>query len=583
MDTLDVAEPEPDPGSADMMGALFSEHARALVAYAGRLLRDQYAAEDVVQEALLRAWQHRDRLDTSEHSLRNWLFTVTRHLIIDRVRSAAFRYETAGAENVEVALPDCADAVITSIEAAALLRLLSPEHRAVVTHRYLYGRTAQETAQVLGIPAGTVKSRQHHALSALRKQVACTSTATVSGAVSGPELPHSGSVAPSPARRRAAAASACRRRRAGSPPAPPRSRRPVERMRPAAQDPVASPEPSDIGRRINRRDHRPADGSITRVRERHRRGTWPVSEQGEPVQKKELRRPTRRRVAMAVAAGSGAFALSLAGIGQADAAMSGARTVAYTALGDSYASAPGVADQVDSTCARSDHNYPSLTAQQKHWRLTDVSCSGATTADMAGSQSGVAPQLTAVTGATDVVSVTIGGNDIGFSTDLATCAGLTSSNPAGAPCRDHFTADGTDQLAARVGQTGPRIAAVLRDVHRQAPHARVLVVGYPDLFPDDGVGCTSSAVPLAAGDFPYLRDTEKKLNAMLAHEALLGGARYVDTYTPTIGHDMCRPDGQRWIEPLVTAPPVAPAHPNAQGEAAMSAAVVRALSCALPR
>ncbi|MET8565972.1 SGNH/GDSL hydrolase family protein [Streptomyces flaveolus] len=284
---------------------------------------------------------------------------------------------------------------------------------------------------------------------------------------------------------------------------------------------------------------------------------------------------------MAVAAGSGALALSLAGVGQAEATTGHTRTVNYTALGDSYASAPGVADQVDPTCARSDRNYPSLTAQQKHWRLTDVSCSGATTADMAGPQGSVAPQLAAVTRSADVVSVTIGGNDIGFSDDLATCAGLTSSDPAGAPCQEHFTADGTDQLAARIDQTGPKVAAVLRGVHQRAPHARVMVVGYPDLFPDDGVGCTSSTVPLAAGDFAYLRDTEKKLNAMLAREALLGGAQYVDTYTPTIGHDMCRPEGERWIEPLVTAPPVAPAHPNAQGEAAMSAAVTRAVARAL--
>lgn len=286
---------------------------------------------------------------------------------------------------------------------------------------------------------------------------------------------------------------------------------------------------------------------------------------------------------MAVAAGSGALALSLAGVGQAEAATGSARTVNYTALGDSYASAPGVADQVDTTCARSDRNYPSLTAQHNHWRLTDVSCSGATTANMAGPQGSVAPQLTAVTRATDVVSVTIGGNDIGFSDDLATCTGLTSSNPAGAPCQEHFTADGTDQLAARINQTGPKVAAMLRSVHQRAPHARVVVVGYPALFPDDGVGCTSSTVPLAAGDFAYLRDTEKKLNAMLAREALLGGAQYVDTYTPTIGHDMCRPEGERWIEPLVTTPPVAPAHPNAQGETAMSAAVTRALSCVLHR
>ncbi|MFI6018192.1 SGNH/GDSL hydrolase family protein [Streptomyces sp. NPDC051287] len=296
-----------------------------------------------------------------------------------------------------------------------------------------------------------------------------------------------------------------------------------------------------------------------------------------------LRRPTRRRMAMAVAAGSGALALSLAGVGPTQAAAGGARTVNYTALGDSYASAPGVADQVDPTCKRSDHNYPSQTARQNHWRLTDVTCSGATTDDIGGPQGGVAPQLTAVTRTADVVSVTIGGNDIGFSSDLATCAGLTSSNPAGAPCQAHFTADGVDQLATRIDETAPKVAAVLHAVQQRAPHARVVVVGYPDLFPDDGVGCTSSSVPLAAGDFAYLRDTEKKLNAMLTRVAHRSGARYVDTYTPTVGHDMCHPAGERWIEPLVTASPAAPAHPNVQGETAMSTALTRALSCAVHR
>ncbi|MCZ4602676.1 SGNH/GDSL hydrolase family protein [Streptomyces sp. Lzd4kr] len=298
---------------------------------------------------------------------------------------------------------------------------------------------------------------------------------------------------------------------------------------------------------------------------------------------KALRWPTSRRAVLAVAAGSGALALCCAGVGEAEAARGNSPVVNYTALGDSYASAPGVANQVDSVCARSDRNYPSLLAGEQHWALTDVSCSGATTANVSGPQDTVAPQLAGVTRATDVVSVTIGGNDIGFSEDLATCAGLTSSDPAGAPCKEHFTEDGTDQLAARVHQTGPKVAAVLHAIHHRAPHARVLVVGYPDLFPDDGVGCTSSTVPLAAGDFAYLRDTEKTLNSMLARQARLAGARYVDTYKKTIGHDMCRPDGQRWIEPLVTAPQVAPAHPNAEGERAMAAAVDRALSWALPR
>jgi hypothetical protein len=104
-----------------------------------------------------------------------------------------------------------------------------------------------------------------------------------------------------------------------------------------------------------------------------------------------------------------------------------------------------------------------------------------------------------------------------------------------------------------------------------------VVVGYPDLLPDDGVGCTSAAVPFAAGDFAYLRDTEKALNTMLAKQAARGGARYVDTYGPTVGHDMCKPPAERWIESLQPASAAAPAHPNAAGEQAMATAVEHAL------
>ncbi|KPI02473.1 hypothetical protein OK074_5297 [Actinobacteria bacterium OK074] len=278
-----------------------------------------------------------------------------------------------------------------------------------------------------------------------------------------------------------------------------------------------------------------------------------------------------------------AMALSTAGVTAASASVSTARTVNYVALGDSYAAGPGIPTQVDSACARSDHNYPSLLATANNWRLTDVSCSGATTTALAGPQGSQPPQLDALGAHTDVVTLTIGGNDIGFSSDLATCAGLAAKDPTGNPCQTYFTSGGTDQLAQRVNDTAPKIAAALDAVRRRAPHAKVLVVGYPDLFPDDGIGCTSSAVPLAAGDFPYLRDTEKKLNSMIAHQALAHGARYVDTYTSSVGHDMCQPVGVRWIEPLVTVAPVAPAHPNAQGQWATAAAVERALRCGAHR
>ncbi|MEU4091841.1 SGNH/GDSL hydrolase family protein [Streptomyces sp. NPDC026673] len=266
------------------------------------------------------------------------------------------------------------------------------------------------------------------------------------------------------------------------------------------------------------------------------------------------------------------------GAGQAGASPAGHAERDYVALGDSYASGPLIPDQVDAHCLRSSHNYPSLVAAREQVRLTDVSCSGATTAELTAPQGSAPAQFDALDRGTDLVTLSIGGNDIGFSKVIATCAGVTASDPTGAPCRAHFTGDGRDQLAERIQETAPKVATAIREIHRRAPHARVAVVGYPDLFPDDGAGCTSASVPFAAGDFAYLRDTEKALNTMLAVQARKAGARYVDTYTPTIGHDMCRPTGERWIESLAPATPAAPAHPNAQGEEAMAAAVDRVVS-----
>jgi lysophospholipase L1-like esterase len=188
------------------------------------------------------------------------------------------------------------------------------------------------------------------------------------------------------------------------------------------------------------------------------------------------------------------------------------------------------------------------------------------------------PQLDALHHDTTLVTLQIGGNDIGFGSIIATCAGLTAADPAGSPCKDHYGAGGVDQLTLNVLRTAPRVGDVLRAAHGRAPRARVVVVGYPDLLPDDGKPCTSPVVPFAAGDFAYLRDTEKRLNTMLRAEALLHGAEYVDTYTPTVGHDMCRAPAERWIEPLVPASPAAPAHPNATGEQVMAQAVLDRVS-----
>ncbi|MEU6541511.1 SGNH/GDSL hydrolase family protein [Streptomyces sp. NPDC047000] len=245
----------------------------------------------------------------------------------------------------------------------------------------------------------------------------------------------------------------------------------------------------------------------------------------------------------------------------------------YVSLGDSYTSGPGIPRQVDAACARSDHNYPSIVASgHRVTAFDDVSCAGATTEQMWTAQGANPPQLDALERGTDVVTVQIGGNDVGFGSIIATCAALGAQHPAGSPCKDHYGVSGTDQLTVNVLETAPKVDRVLRAVRARAPHARVLVVGYPDLLPDDGSGCFPS-VPFAAQDFPYLRDTEKRLNLMLRLVAAQNHAGYVDTYGPTAGHDMCKAPADRWIEPLQPASPAAPAHPNAQGEAAMARAV----------
>lgn len=249
----------------------------------------------------------------------------------------------------------------------------------------------------------------------------------------------------------------------------------------------------------------------------------------------------------------------------------------YVALGDSYASGAGIPEQTDQNCARSDRNYPTLVAAQlAPGSFTDVTCGGATTENMTGPQGTAPPQFDALTEDTDLVSVTIGGNDIGFGGIVARCVVLGALVPNGSPCKASYSLGGEDELAARIQEKAARIDEVLRGIHERSPDARVVVVGYPDLLPDDGTNCPET-IPMAKGDTPWLRDTEKRLNGMLAERAAAGGAEYLDTYGPTVGHDMCKPQGTRWIEPL-QAVDAAGVHPNALGHEAMAGALLGAVS-----
>jgi RNA polymerase sigma-70 factor, ECF subfamily len=154
----------------DVVRALYAEHGDALFAHALRLAGgDRQRAEDLVQETLVRAWRHPDVLDPERGSVRAWLFTTARNLSIDAWRRRSSRVP----EVVTDTLPeppgvDEADRVVEGWLIAEALERLTPTHRQVLIECFYRGRSVAEAAARLGVPPGTIKSRTHYALRALR-------------------------------------------------------------------------------------------------------------------------------------------------------------------------------------------------------------------------------------------------------------------------------------------------------------------------------------------------------------------------------------------------------------------------------
>ena len=265
-------------------------------------------------------------------------------------------------------------------------------------------------------------------------------------------------------------------------------------------------------------------------------------------------------------------------VGALTAGAAGASAAQWAGLGDSYAAGPLIPNQQLNPlgCLRSDHNFAHLAAAQLGQSLADVSCSGATTDDMTSTQNVTPgpnpPQFNALSASTRTVTLQIGGNDIGFTEILRTCA---SATPFGHPCQDRYVVNGRDTLADRIAATAPKVAAVIQGIHDRSPNARVFVVNYAAILPATGSGCWP-VVPFAWADVPYLRGVEKALNAMLAEQAANNGAQVVDDYTASIGHDACKSTSTKWVEPLIPTNPAAPFHPNARGEAGVAAVIVGA-------
>ncbi len=266
----------------------------------------------------------------------------------------------------------------------------------------------------------------------------------------------------------------------------------------------------------------------------------------------------------------------------ASAAALPALTGPMVALGDSYTAGALLPTDLRARplgCVRSARAYPVQVADALGASLTNVACPSAGVADMTAAErtdlGTNPPQLDALAPDDSLVVLTLGGDDIGFMNVLDECMELSFTDPWGSPCQAHYSSGGTDQLAALVKAEAPRMTAVLSDIAARAQQARIVVVGYPDMFPLGG-GCWP-AVPITDGDIGYLRGIELQLNAMLAADSKAAGATFVNTYTPTIGHDFCRPETIRDMEGLLPGSLALPFHPNARGQAAIAAAVLAAL------
>lgn len=252
----------------------------------------------------------------------------------------------------------------------------------------------------------------------------------------------------------------------------------------------------------------------------------------------------------------------------------------YVALGDSSAAGPLIPQQDPEApgCLRSTNNWPSVLAARIGARLTDVTCSGAVTDDLAGSQATVdgeqqAPQADALGPSTDLVTLTIGGNDVALGDAALQCVNLLPP-PFGTSCRDVFTAGGRDELAERIDAYAAEFAAALDLVSARAPQARVVVVGYGThirpggCFPDQ---------PIWPKDATYLQASIHRMNVLFARAAAEHGATFVDVESPSTGHDACAPARVRWFEGVTLTGPAAPMHPNKDGMAAIGGIVAAQL------
>lgn len=241
----------------------------------------------------------------------------------------------------------------------------------------------------------------------------------------------------------------------------------------------------------------------------------------------------------------------------------------YVALGSSFAAGSGIPSLSGGLCLRSDHGYPSLVAGALDLTLADVTCSGATVANAHDTpQNGAAPQIDAVTPDTALVTLTLGGNDLGYTTLAGECG-----NPAAPPC----TLD-TEPLDAKVERLRVDLATLIADVRSRAASATIVLVTYAKVA--NPPGC--AALGFDAGEAALVASLGAALQGVFLDVAAQTGVLLADPYAASDGHGPCAPEGDRWIEGLVARGSF-PYHPNAVGHEAMAQLVLDALASAPSR
>jgi lysophospholipase L1-like esterase len=247
----------------------------------------------------------------------------------------------------------------------------------------------------------------------------------------------------------------------------------------------------------------------------------------------------------------------------------------YVAMGSSYAAGPGIgrpADDPSDRCGRSADNYAHQLARRRGLELVDVSCGGAMTASVLGPWNGHAAQIEAVTPETRLVTVTIGGNDVGYMAGLgaASCRALATRKAdaealAKCPAVTRPTEADYVRLAAAMNE-------IATQVHARAPKAKLVFVDYLTVLPVSGV---CAATPLTPADADASRETARRVVEITRRTSRERGAVVVSASTLSVGHDVC--GATPWMNGYPTPPGVAAYHPNLAGMTAVAQALDRQL------